>query len=77
MPAIVDHDEIRMQILKALQRCIENKPFNQIPLRDIAAEAGMSHAKLLYYFKNKDELIISYVKYTSTRALTMRAILRT
>ena len=62
MPAIVDHDEVRMQILKALQRCIENRPFNQIPLRDIAAEAGMSHAKL---------------GSVSTRALTMRAILRT
>ena len=64
MPAIVDHDEVRMQILKALQRCIENKPFNQIPLRDIAAEAGMSHAKLLYYFKSKQELLVSYVRYT-------------
>lgn len=64
MPAIVDHDEMRMQILEAFQRCITAKPITQISLRDIAAEAGMSHAKLLYYFKNKDELIISYVKYT-------------
>lgn len=64
MPAIVDHDEMRAQILDAFQRCIEKKPFNQIPLRDIAAEAGMSHAKLLYYFKNKHELMVSYVKYT-------------
>ena len=64
MPAIVDHDEMRMQILEAFQRCITAKPITQISLRDIAAEAGMSHAKLLYYFKNKDELIVSYVKYT-------------
>ena len=64
MPAIVDHDEMRIQILEAFQRCITAKPITQISLRDIAAEAGMSHAKLLYYFKNKDELIISYVKYT-------------
>ena len=64
MPAIVDHNEMRMQILEAFQRCITAKPIAQISLRDIAAEAGMSHAKLLYYFKNKDELIVSYVKYT-------------
>ena len=64
MPAIVNHDEMRMQILEAFQHCIVSKPVTQVSLRDIAAEAGMSHAKLLYYFKNKQELIVSYVKYT-------------
>lgn len=64
MPAIVDKEAVRMQILEAFQRCINNKPLTQISLRDIAAEAGMSHAKLLYYFKNKQELIVSYVRYT-------------
>ena len=33
-------------------------------LRDIAAEAGTSHPKLLNYFDSKDTLILSYVKYT-------------
>ena len=64
MPIIVDKEKVRMEILMAFQRCIEKKPIDTISLRDIAAEAGMSHPKLLNYFENKDELILTYVKYT-------------
>jgi len=64
MPIIVDKEKVRMDILMAFQRCIENKPIDKISLRDIASEAGMSHPKLLNYFENKDELILCYVKYT-------------
>ena len=52
MPIIVDRDQIRMDILMAFQRCIERKPMMNVSLRDIAAEAGMSHAKLLNYFES-------------------------
>lgn len=64
MPLIVDHDAVRMQILMAFQECIEEKPLTNVTLRDIAQRAGMPHSKLLYYFKNKEELLLSYVKYT-------------
>ena len=64
MPIIVDKEEVRMDILLAFQRCIEKKPIDKVTLRDIAAEAGMSHPKLLNYFESKDALILSYVKYT-------------
>lgn len=64
MPIIVDKEKVRMEILFAFQRCIEKKPIDKITLRDIAAEAGMSHPKLLNYFESKDELILSYVRYT-------------
>lgn len=64
MPIIVDREKVRMEILLAFQRCIERKPIDKVTLRDIAAEAGMSHPKLLNYFGGKDELILSYVKYT-------------
>jgi len=64
MPIIVDKEKVRMEILLAFQRCIEKKPIDRISLRDIAAEAGMSHPKLLNYFENKDELILCYVRYT-------------
>ncbi|MBQ6316819.1 MAG: TetR/AcrR family transcriptional regulator [Oscillospiraceae bacterium] len=53
-----------MDILMAFQRCIEKKPIDTISLRDIAAEAGMSHPKLLHYFDSKDDLILTYVRYT-------------
>ncbi len=64
MPIIVDKEKMRMDILMAFQHCIEKKPIDRVSLRDIAAEAGMSHPKLLNYFDNKDELILCYVKYT-------------
>ena len=64
MPIIVDKEKVRTEILMAFQRCIEKKPIDRVSLRDIAAEAGMSHPKLLNYFENKDELIFTYVKYT-------------
>lgn len=53
-----------MEILLAFQRCIERKPIEKVSLRDIAAEANMSHPKLLNYFGSKDDLILEYVRYT-------------
>ncbi len=64
MPLIVDKEAVRMEILMAFERCIEKKPMTKISLRDIAEEAGMSHPKLLHYFKNRDDLVFSYVRYT-------------
>ena len=64
MPKIVDKEKVRLEIIMAFQRCIEKKTIDKITLRDIAAEANMSHPKLLNYFESKDDLIISYVKYT-------------
>ena len=64
MPLIVDKEAVRMEILMAVQRCIDRKPLTNVSLRDIAAEANMSHAKLLNYFDSKEELLVSYVRYT-------------
>lgn len=64
MPLIVDRDAVRISILMAFQKCIEEKPLTNITLRDIAQKAGMPHSKLLYYFKNKEDLVTSYVRYT-------------
>lgn len=64
MPKIVDRDAVRLDILMAFQRCIGRKPIDKISLRDIAAEADMSHPKLLNYFSSKNEIIYTYIKYT-------------
>ena len=45
MPLIVDKEAVRMEILMAFQRCIDSKPLTNVSLRDIAAEANMSHTK--------------------------------
>ncbi|MGI5984693.1 MAG: TetR/AcrR family transcriptional regulator [Clostridiales bacterium] len=64
MPLIVDKDAVKEKILMAFQNCIEEKPLANITLRDIAEKAEMSHPNLLYYFKNKHELVVSYAEYT-------------
>jgi len=64
MPLIVDKEEMQKKILEAFEKCIEDKPLVNISLRDIASKAGMSHPKLLNYFPSKNNLIISYCRYT-------------
>ena len=64
MPKIVDRDAVRLDILMAFQRCIGRKPIDKISLRDIAAEADMSHPKLLNYFSSKNEMIYTYIRST-------------
>jgi AcrR family transcriptional regulator len=64
MPLVVDKDKVRLDILMAFERCMADTPMTNVSLRDIAKEAGMSHANLLNYFASKDDLIVSYVRYT-------------
>lgn len=64
MPAIVDKERVRLDILLAFERCIQEKPLSNISLRDIAKEARMTHPKLLNYFESRDDLIRHYCKYT-------------
>lgn len=64
MPLVVDKEKVRMDILMAFERCLETSPITNVSLRDIAKEAGMSHANLLNYFSSKDDLVVSYCRYT-------------
>ena len=64
MPKIVNKEAVKNSILAAFERCVESKPIENVSLRDIATEAGMSHASLLHYFGSRDELILAYVRYT-------------
>lgn len=63
MPLVVNKKEVEGKIIEALQECIKEKPLASISMRDVAKHANMSHQKLLYYFKSKDDLICSYVEY--------------
>jgi AcrR family transcriptional regulator len=63
MPLIVDKEKVRMDILMAFERCMKETPMMNVSLRDIAREAGMSHANLLNYFTSKDDLVLSYIRY--------------
>lgn len=63
MPLIVDKEKERLKILNAFEECLKETPMSSVSLRDIAKKANMSHPKLLNYFENKDDLIISYCDY--------------
>lgn len=65
MPLVVNKDEIKLQILKAYERLSRQKPLTEISLRDIAAEAGMSHTKVLRYFNNKNTLYVEGARWAT------------
>jgi len=61
MPLVVNKDDMRKEILIAFEQCIKEKPLNKITMRDIAAKANVSHAKVLYYFGSKQKLLLAYI----------------
>jgi Transcriptional regulator len=63
MPLVVDHEQVRRKIIEAFQECIQERPLAGISMRDVAKKAQMSHQNVLYYFRDKSELILSYVRY--------------
>ena len=53
----------RIRILEALNRCLQEKPFSQTSIKDIARAAGVNHGLLHYYFKSKEDILINYIDY--------------
>ena len=51
-------EERREQILEALYRCLLKKPFKETSIKDIAREAGISHALLYRYFPDQQSLFV-------------------
>lgn len=66
MPRIVDKEAIKLEIMKAFARLSDERPLTAISLREIAAEAGMSHTKVLRYFENKNSLHVATVHWASS-----------
>jgi AcrR family transcriptional regulator len=63
MPRKNTQEEKRIQILQALDRCLQEKPFDQTSIKAIARTAGVNHGLIHYYFKNKEDLLINYIDY--------------
>ncbi len=53
----------RQQIVKALYRCLLKKSYKDTTIKDIATEADINHGMLHYYFKEKEEILLSFVDY--------------
>jgi AcrR family transcriptional regulator len=53
----------KIRILQALDHCLQEKPFDRTSIKDIARAAGVNHGLLHYYFKSKEDILISYIDY--------------
>jgi len=52
----------RTQLTKATYRVVSKKGYYNFTIRDIANEAGLSTGLVHYYFKDKDELLLTLLK---------------
>ncbi|MCE5211976.1 MAG: TetR/AcrR family transcriptional regulator [Deltaproteobacteria bacterium] len=56
-------EERKLQILKALDTCLQKKSFEKTSIKDIATVAGVNHGVLHYYFKSKEDILLNYITY--------------
>jgi len=52
----------RSQLIKAAYRVLSKKGYHDFTIRDIAKEADLSTGLVHYYFKNKQDLLVSVLK---------------
>lgn len=57
MPKIVDHEERREHIVRAVTEIIIRDGFDRVTMREIAAEAGYAHGAIARYFPDKKSLL--------------------
>ncbi|MFA5100344.1 MAG: TetR/AcrR family transcriptional regulator [Candidatus Omnitrophota bacterium] len=56
-------EERKIQILKALDTCLQKKSFEKTSIKDIAGVAGVNHGVLHYYFTSKEDILLNYIDY--------------
>lgn len=59
MPKIVDHEERRARIVRAMVDVIVRDDFTGVTMREIAAAAGYAHGAISRYFPNKQALLVA------------------
>ncbi len=59
---MLSRDERRLRILAASQRVFASRPYDEIAIDDLAAEAGMSKGLLYHYFPSKRDLYLETLR---------------
>src|SRR5579875_3405106 len=59
---VLSRDERRLRILAASQRVFASRPYDEIAIDDLAAEAGMSKGLLYHYFPSKRDLYLETLR---------------
>lgn len=60
-------DEPATEILKATYRALCEHGYDDLTLRDVAAEADRSKASIHYHYESKDQLFVALLEYLSER----------
>ncbi|MCX5860036.1 MAG: TetR/AcrR family transcriptional regulator [Proteobacteria bacterium] len=61
-PKIGIGDIRREQLTEAAMKCIASKGYNRVTLEDVSQEAGLSKGIASYYFKNREDLLVSVIR---------------
>lgn len=67
MPKIVDHDERRTEIVRAIIKVVGEGGLSGATVRSIAREGGFSSGVIAHYFTNKDEMVRYAFEYVADR----------
>ncbi|HBV95663.1 MAG: transcriptional regulator [Peptococcaceae bacterium BICA1-7] len=62
MPKIGMEEIRKDQVIKATERCIVEKGYSNMSVKDISAEASVSTGIIYHYFKNKEDLLLQVIK---------------
>ncbi|WP_158882197.1 TetR/AcrR family transcriptional regulator [Amycolatopsis anabasis] len=67
MPKRVDHEQRRAQIAEAVWRIARDRGLEDVTLRQVAAEAGVSTRLVQYYFGTRNDLLLGALKSLNER----------
>jgi AcrR family transcriptional regulator len=68
MPRLADHEQRRRQIAEAVWRLAMRGGLEQVTVRQVAAEAGVSARLLQYYFGTRDQLLLGALEILNAQA---------
>jgi len=63
MPKIVNHDEYRQKLLEKSYDLFTRKGYNNINMKEIAAEIGVSTGTLYHYFPSKENMLAEMISW--------------
>ena len=66
-PKIGISDIRREELTQAAMECIANKGYDRVTLDDVTKEAGLSKGIASYYFRNREELLVSVIEKMSAQ----------
>ncbi|KZZ83117.1 MULTISPECIES: TetR family transcriptional regulator C-terminal domain-containing protein [Bacillaceae] len=67
MPKFVDHEKQKEKIAEAVWRIVARDGMEQVSVRNVAKEAGLSPGSMRHYFSTQSELIVFTMKFISEK----------